>query len=484
MLQRFFLLCFFLPLAGYLSGCASLTHNGRNQVVVVKSRPSGAEVYYKGKKVGVTPALVEVERGKKAQVEIKHPKYGDKTVKLKPQYRWGRSFAGNLILFGLAPVGWFVDLVTGSCWELDDPVGATLNAKGKIKAPPFERLAVAPPQSPDEFLTDEVARVMEKEARDRYPKAELVPYKQTLEKFVEWEYDFDSKPSWSYRTRMFRELGVDHIIESEVKSGRSARVEVEATVSSFASEKPREKFNVSLHPEEVPAYSERRWTKKLGGFFRWIPNTVTVDLAGSSPSLKVNGQDVQGKGTYEEGFMGDVFRYLGALGLSHMEKQSERDIWQYHFQFVPTATVGWTNINYPTMPLIGDEEFERIFVGVGYGPQFGLKSKYGHTYIQLVPALSYSEIKWKIPGESPSKGRTSITAITEIGYTYFFSDRFVGRFFIRRVNEDVELWKEAMEGAAGGLTTFEFEEIGYNYVGFSFGYHFSVARNPVKTFVQ
>ncbi|MCB0384363.1 MAG: PEGA domain-containing protein, partial [Bdellovibrionales bacterium] len=99
----------------FLTGCASLTHNGRNQVVVVDSRPSGAEVVYQGKVVGLTPALVEVERGKKVEVEVRHQEAGSKTLRLKADYRWGRSFAGNLVWLSLAPVGWFVDLIKGSC---------------------------------------------------------------------------------------------------------------------------------------------------------------------------------------------------------------------------------------------------------------------------------------------------------------------------------------------------------------------------------
>ncbi|MCB0385446.1 MAG: hypothetical protein KDD43_08640, partial [Bdellovibrionales bacterium] len=370
-----------------------------------------------------------------------------------------------------------------SCWELKDPVRVSLAESSKRKGPEFSRLAIAPPQSPDEFLTDEVARVMEKEARDRYPNVELIPYKKSLETFLDWEYDFDSRPSWSYRTRLHKELGADHFLESDVISGRATHVDVKAKLTSFASEKPRQEFAVTLNPEEVPAYSERRWTRKVGGFFRWIPNTVSVDLAGSSPSLKVNDVDVPGKSRYEEGFWGDVFRYLGALGLSHMEKQSERDIWQYQFQFVPSASVSWTNITYPDIAIIAEEEFERLYVAAGYGPQFGLKSMYGHTYVQIVPVAAYSKIKYEKDGKVYGFGRGDLSAITEIGYTYFFSDRFVGRFFIRRVNEDASLWKKTMEKASPVLAQQEFVEVGYNYVGFSFGYHFSVGRNPVRKIV-
>lgn len=467
-----------------LSSCASLTHNGRNQVIVVDSRPAGAEIFVKGQLQGVTPALVEIPRGKRVEVEIRHVDFPSQKIPVAANYRWGRSFAGNLIWFGLAPVGWFVDLVKGSCWELQDPIRVELSETGETKPPQFRRLAIAPPQGPDEFLTDEVARRLESEARSRYPEAEVLPYRKTLPTFLEWEYDYDSVPSWSYRTRLLSALKVDRLLESEVSPRGKGEVTVDSRVTAFHTREPEENFKIRLRPEEVPVFMERRWTQKLGGLFRWLPNTVTVDLAGSVPTLKVNQIEVPGEGRYDDSFWGDVFRYLGALGLSHMEKQSERNIWQYRFQFVPALSVSWSDISYPAIAALNNQEFERWYAAVGYGPQFGLKSKYGHTYFQIIPVLAYSQIQFSNGGQDYRLGQGNIAAITEIGYTYFFSDRFVTKFFIRRVNEDADLWAEAMEKTNPVLSQVLIEGVGYNYVGFSFGYHFSVGRNPLKNLFE
>jgi hypothetical protein len=76
--------------------------------------------------------------------------------------------------------------------------------------------------------------------------------------------------------------------------------------------------------------------------------------------------------------------------------------------------------------------------------------------------LAYSQIQFSTGGQDYRLGQGSIAAITEIGYTYFFSDRFVTKFFIRRVSEDADLWAEAMEKTNPLLSQVLIEGVGYN----------------------
>lgn len=465
-----------LSLSFCFFGCASLTQKSRRQVVVVKSQPQGAEVRYQGKKVGMTPLLLTLPRGRGLELEILQSGQAKETLILSTQYRWGRSFVGNFALLTLAPIGWGFDLLTGSAWDLVDPI--EINCDKKVESEDrlsIDRIAIAPPQSSDELLSDQVGLTIVSDVRKRYPNAEVLQYGGTLETFLDWEYDFDSKPSWSYRTQLFKELGVSHLVESEVLSGRSTQIEIRSQLTPFTKEAPQETFALSFNSEQIPSYGDRSLSEKLGSFVRLIPNTISVEFASVTPSFEANGSEFIGVSQYDSGVWGDILRYLGALNLSHLEKQSQRKFGQAQFKFVPTASASWSRISYPETPMLQGIEFKRLHFSGGFGPQIGWKSSYGYAYFQMIPALGYTGISWEKLGQVSQDGRGSLAVNVEIGYSYFFSDRFVGKFFVRRVTEDIELWQKSM-ALASNVAPLKLDDVGYTYGGISFGYHFTVPK--------
>lgn len=472
--QRSFLLVLFLSY--WFFGCASLTQKSRRQVIVVKSQPQGAEVRYQGRKLGITPLLLALPRGRGLELEVLQSGHDKKTLILPTRYRWGRSFAGNFALLTLAPIGWGVDLLTGSAWDLVDPIEINWDKKFESEDRlSIDRIAIAPPQSSDELLSDQVGLKIVSDVRSRYPKAEVLQYGETLETFLAWEYDFDSKPSWSYRTQLFKELGVSHLVESEVLSGRSTQAEVRSQLTPFTKEAHQETFALSIDSEQIPSYADRSLSEKLGSFVRIIPNTISVEFASVTPSFKTNGSEFVGVSQYDSGVWGDVVHYLGALNLSHLEKQSQRRFGQAQFKFVPSASASWSRISYPKTPMFQGIEFKRLHFSGGFGPQIGWKSSYGYAYFQMVPALGYTGIAWEKSGQVSQDGRGSLAINSEFGYSYFFSDRFVGKIFVRRVTEDIELWQKSMALASNGAPL-KLDDVGYSYGGISFGYHFTVPR--------
>lgn len=459
-----------------------MTSYGRRQVLVVDSRPRGAEVEYQGEVVGVTPMLLELPRGKHRELKFKHSQFGEETLPLEAKYRWEWTFSTNLLLFQFAPVGWGIDLWTGSAWDIKDPVTYQWpGAKGDADQVAIQRVAIAPTQSADEFLSDEAAKKIEQVARERYPQAEILPYAKTLSQFLRWHYDFDSRPSEIDRRWLFKDLAVDHIVESEVVSGRSTQVAIRAQLNDFIfSEGQEEKipsdvFALNLSPEELPQYSERLWLEKLGSFVRLIPNTISVDLASVTPSMMIDENDVPGVSDAGRGPWGQVFQYLGALGFSHMQKQSERNVWQFQFQFVPTLAASWGKIHYPTYPPLDGVDFDRLHLAMGLGPQAGWKSRFGFVYFQMIPIAGYTRIAWERAGQEWERERGSISGVMEMGYSYFFADWLVSKIFVRRVSEDTELWRKSMK-LASGQDSLRLDDVGYSYVGISFGYHFSLPR--------
>ena len=107
-------LCLVASLAS--TGCASVV-NGSRQSIGISSSPSGAGVVVDGARVGVTPMIADIERGKTHVVSIEMPGYHTRQLTLTKSMSgrvWGNllwSPAGFLIGLG-------IDAVSGSMYKL------------------------------------------------------------------------------------------------------------------------------------------------------------------------------------------------------------------------------------------------------------------------------------------------------------------------------------------------------------------------------
>lgn len=82
------------------AGCASIM-TGFEQPVSFKSQPSAADVLVKGQKVGVTPLVANIRKGKDTTVVVRKAGYVDDSFKLETA--WNYWMLGNLIFLNATP---------------------------------------------------------------------------------------------------------------------------------------------------------------------------------------------------------------------------------------------------------------------------------------------------------------------------------------------------------------------------------------------
>ncbi len=207
-----------LPIAlcaglGWLSGCATIID--KDQVVLVKSEPPGAAVFYKGKNEGETPVLVKVKSAHHDEILVRLGE-SKKAIELNGDYRWGRSFFGNLMYLSLAPIGWVTDFVSGHAWQFHPDYAVQFANSAGVRPPSKaisqrKTLAIAPPLFAHANLSDEVGAHLEEKLRNDFPNYEILPFGQTVEKFDTQGFDFESQDLSANRNRIFFEAKVDKI---------------------------------------------------------------------------------------------------------------------------------------------------------------------------------------------------------------------------------------------------------------------------------
>lgn len=109
-----------------IGGCGTIMH-GKEQVIQVRSDPSGATVHYDGAIYGMTPCNVRVSRrNSKAVLLFQKYGYSDREVVLRNGISmW--ALLGNLLIGGIP--GYIIDSATGSFGAYEqDSCDVVLNA--------------------------------------------------------------------------------------------------------------------------------------------------------------------------------------------------------------------------------------------------------------------------------------------------------------------------------------------------------------------
>jgi hypothetical protein len=102
---------FFITL---LFSCSTIINGSKQQVQFI-SEPSDAEIIIDGVHIGKTPAMYKLRRGKDHFIEIKKSGYSPyrlTTSKSMSGWFWGNCLCGGI-------VGMFIDLVSGSAYDID-----------------------------------------------------------------------------------------------------------------------------------------------------------------------------------------------------------------------------------------------------------------------------------------------------------------------------------------------------------------------------
>lgn len=444
-------------LALSFGGCAYLS--GRHQTLLVTSDPSGAQVYDRGKLIGTTPSYMPVRRRKDAELEFRYPDKTVKTVPLKSKYRWWDSFGGNALFLVYAPIGWGVDYWTGAAYDFDDPPFT------KAPLPSKPRLAIAPPTGEFAEMADGFGREIES-LLNKEGKYQVISYDKTHAHFEFFETQKFLPAEPAEKREFLTLIGADAVLFTSTSAAKdSGKIDARSTlINVYTGEKAGEREFQLLEDADVLATK-----KRFGDLFHFIPNTIFVNFSNYSANLEVAGQEIKGKGVPDGTLFEAVSRYVGAIGISRLTRP-RRSTMGFNWEFVPTGNLSVKRMRFQLSTPPQDQDFDRKFINAGYGIEVGYFWTYGYPYFDIFPVLQWTELKYDVNGAERKVSNTAITAVIEAGYLYYFNRHIVMKLFTRSIQEDPELWRQALREVLGPNT--QVESVNSQLSGLALGYHF------------
>ncbi len=456
------------------------------QLIKVSSTPGRTKVYFKGSFLGLeegrylgeTPSFMEVKRKFLSRIGFEKEGYYPKNVWLQKKYRWNDSFFANMVFLVGAPIGWAVDLFTGAAWEYESLQRTFLNPKSeKITEPPLQKvIAIAPPQSESELLSDKMGAKLEKILKQRYPDAKILPYKKTEQIFTNYSYTNLRKPLSLYLTKLEFELKANHIAKSNVRVFENTfkldtslyDVFSESAIDSFANEYPKEKlykFNQSEILDNVLLY------------MHFFPNAVSAEGITAPVSLVVTGP---GSEKYETDYSGLNFltRYFNGVSITNIKSPKLSEHYKFIYRSFPDVAFRYRQEQFTSTggqnDRIGSTSFNWYSLVLGYGIEVGLESPFGYPSLRLVGAFAYDRISWETDGSSLISFRPGL----EIGYSFYTQNRINLKIFFRSFYYNESIWNDAFSqfssndlgGTVEGSSTF----------GIKVSYYFPEAKIKLK----
>lgn len=423
--------------------CTSIQFSEYDDAIKVTTRQSGAEIYYEGKKIGVTPALVRVPRGRAPTLELRYPGFPGKKIKIETHYRWWDSFLPNVILYPLAPLTIPLDLVTGTAWDLDNVEDIDLPGMApRSVEEPAKTIAIAPPIAESKMISDQVGNI-EYDFLKAKPLWSVRPFKETLGVFEDYQYGYEQQLKGNPRNELFTDLGVAYVMESRAvgKEGL-ARFEIRNVIDG----KVHDTGEIKLPEIKVDRWDKLRWF-----IFGLIPNAASVDL--SRHGLKVDfedGSQISTKARPIGGWLGDASQVLGSVGLSNLIPPRGRRVFEGHIRLTSMVNLQMSEYRLPIKTYrFSETEFRLSRFVAGAGPEFYLETLFGTFYLDLFGLLGYSELEWNSPTSSGKLGRGMSSLSLGGGFYRYFSNRLALRLYSRAIGEDLRNWDWAIEQSQG-----------------------------------
>jgi hypothetical protein len=452
----------------FLTGCASLDSFEFKQPVKVLSDPPGAKVFHGPEYLGPAPSYIRIPREKHPLLNVVFPNGEKRRVELETEYRWGGSFATNLLLLGWAPVGWAWDLYRGTAWSIEEP--KVIRQKGSDQWPrilPPKVVAVAPPVIDEHERVNSLGLTIEHRLRTS-ETFEVLDYEKTEDNFRYNRSYQGLSDRESDRLRLYSTLHADHILESKGEL-RGDTYFVRAELRDVVTGRVDRVYNWQVTPprETEEGSALLRFAKKS---FHLVPNTVFINVAGYTPRLEIDHIEYEGKEAKSDSFFEQVGDKIAAVGIARLDRSNFDVKGHWVLDFVPMFILSKKSVYFPKYAPLIDSEFKRWVVSGGYGIEAGYIGRYGFIYIDVIPSLTWTQVSYDGPLGDGTVSGTQIHSNTEIGYAYFITDHIVMRIFGRNVYEDNEAWRKAIRGATGVET--QTNSASSTFGGVSFGYYF------------
>lgn len=450
------------------TGCASMDSFEFKQPVKLLSDPPGAKVFYGPEYLGTTPGYIRVPREKNPRLTYLFPNGEKQQVKLDTSYRWGGSFASNLFWMTLAPLGWAWDLQRGTAWNIKDPeVFRLKGAHDWPKILPPKVVAVAPPVIDEHNSISSLGLTIENRLRNS-ESFEVLDYEKTEGNFRYNRSYQGLSDQESDLYRLYSTLRADHILESKGEL-HGDKYHVHAELRDIVTGRVDKVYDWEVTPPNEPdeATVFRRYVKRS---FHLIPNTVFISSTNFSPAIEINHVNQKGKESPHDSTLEEIADKITSISIARLDRSNFDIRGHWVFDFVPLLMVSKKNIVFPDWNPLKDTEFRRWLVNAGYGLETGYIGRYGFVYIDLIPSVAWTQVKYDGPAASGTIQTTKLIFTYEIGYSYFFSDHIVGRVHARVVQEDEKAWGNAIRSASG----FDVQtgSMGSGYGGISIGYYF------------
>lgn len=465
-----------------LSGaCATNSGLGREQLIYVESNPPGVRVLQKGRNLGETPGLVRIQRGRTAELVFERGSQ-EKRVELPGRYRWSESFFANLVFLSYAPIGWITDLVTGAAYENEDPKPVFFGNASRSRQSSTDLgkavILIAPPVGESVLASDEAARFWSQELRRRYPGAQILDYRDTLNAFLDRGFDYDAKSaSLDRRRQLLYETQADEIFFSDV-TFKGSDLWVKGYFENAKGEKVAEIDALSVNGEK----SEQKltsWKRELDEWFEIVPNNFGVEASGANDQLRVardpNEITYVSQQISDRTTIGSVFSSLEGISIGRLQVPRLDQSWRFKFSFTSAARFSYRHFYFPEFSELALVDFRYFRVGAGIGPELGWSNYRSYFYLKMIPLISYHQISWNQPGGGREvREVTPLETQVELGYIYFYNEKINFRAFSRSVSGSTDLWNgisQRINPMAPKITS-PSEVI----AGLAFGYNFDLRR--------
>ncbi len=492
----------FLASVLLVTACASVSDFDHRQRVHVQSKPDGADILVDGVKVAETPAYVFLPRTKNKQEMVLVNEGKELKLEMPSHYRWVESGVYNLGLIGFAAYGLAVDLITGTAWEVDENQYANFETNSrkleKRKIEPNDMVVVmAPLQGQSEWmgadLMDRMSIDLEKQIKKRKmiikaQELRLLPYWMTRELFEKYKYDFCARPveQEKMRNELQTELLATHLFEGTYDL-RNGKYVVWGRLINLKNPDDVIELTREFAPTEIKYVRESRWQGSVGALFPIFPNNFSLIAASSRSDISLNDDVFEAENRSTDGILGQFSSVISSFSLNYLDGPTQSRYWKSSFTFLPSVVFNWSSFEYQAynsenkLNAIAGIHFTKLIFGVGYGAQWSLTSRWGRFFIEVIPYASQLNVKYdKVDGGDAEKSAFGIESSSRVGYTYFLNDKFNLTIFSSVLNESSGLWQKVVDSSTGTSGKYAVSSSSTLISGFSFGYYFSVDKNPIR----
>ncbi len=467
-----------MSLLGIATGCGTL--GGMRQRYKLASVPDDAIVLDEdGDAVGVTNGFGHLWRGYAEELTFVRDTEVE-VVEVESSYRWWESFASNLawgVIHPLGiPVGWAIDFATGAAWQYDpvEPVrfvaGGLAGARDVV--PP--RILVAPPAHELELLSDEVARRLADHAAQRWPAARLSRVDEVGGTLLEYGWTSTERTPDAFVDRLYDELGVDRVLESEIVEQGDQVVAYWRLQNVFTGE-TEEAGELTLARAEL-AVEQLGWLGRwLASAVAWVPNTATLDIA--TPTALVAATVSDGTYSGSEQFKQDWLTVLSGVGLRSLRSSRIRGDFDAVAHLQTSVGFHWREMRFApegvTMEPPAKASFDWFKLTVGLAPEVGLETLIGYFYLSAIPQWGVHLVDGGFAGQRARRSWTwAFEVEAEVGYLIFVTRSVNLRLFARAGLPPEKIWRRPFTALGDERIRVADQGVATLVAGFSVGYFF------------